>query len=493
MSRTPLYQTLLAAACTWLCACAINPVTGERELILMSPQQEAAQGAQAAPQVAEQMGLVTDPALNAYVSAIGNRLATVSPRQDVQYRFFVVDMPEANAFALPGGYIYVSRGLLELCNSEEELANVIGHEIGHVAARHSAQRQTRATGIGLLSVLGQVLAGAYGGEGAAQTVGQIGQIAGAGLIASYGRDQEREADRVGQGMAAQTGWDPAGMTRFLNTLERDTTLQHGSTRAPSFLDSHPATPERVANTAELARSLPRAAASPIAVSRADFLARLQGVMLGPNPEEGVIDGSSFLHAGLDFQMRFPSEWKVQNGKSAVGAIKPDGSARIVLEGQGRGSDAAAAASAFLGQQPVQVADQGARRIGALRAYRVVGSANSQGGTVGLDLTWIAHRGSIFRITGATSAANLQSYIPLFDRSARSFRPLTQAELNSFREHRLSVATARSGETIAALSQRTGNTWSVEKTAIANNLTIHDRLRAGQRLKISVARAYRPGG
>ena len=143
------------------------------------------------------------------------------------------------------------------------------------------------------------------------------------------------------------------------------------------------------------------------------------------------------------------------------------------------------------QQRVEVVYQGARRIGGLRAYRAVGGANSQGGAVGLDLTWIAHRGSIFRITGASSADALQSYIPLFDRSAQSFRPLTNAERNSFMEHRLSVATARSGETIAALSRRTGNTWSVEKTAIANDLTTNDRLRFGQRLKISVARAYRP--
>ncbi|MCP5069568.1 MAG: M48 family metalloprotease, partial [bacterium] len=260
------------------------------------------------------MGLVDDPELSAYVRAIGARLAANSPRQDTKYEFRVVDMPEANAFALPGGYIYVSRGLLTLCNSEEELANVMGHEVGHVAARHSAQRETRAAGAGLLTALGTILAGAYGGAEAAQTVGQIGQVAGAGLIASYGRDQERQADSVGQRLSARSGWDPHQMSTFLRTLEADGRLAHGN-RAPSFFDSHPATPERVGNTAALAGTLVRAATPPIARNRADFLRRIRGIMVGPNPAEGVVDGSSFLHVGMDFRMKFPDGWNVQNGRS----------------------------------------------------------------------------------------------------------------------------------------------------------------------------------
>src|SRR5690606_25608101 len=149
----PLVSALLAA-----CTTMVNPVTGQREVTLMSPQQEVAAGREAAAQVAEQIGLVEDPALQRYVEAIGQRLAAASPRRDVQYRFAIADMPEPNAFALPGGWIYVSRGLLAYANSEDELANVMGHEIGHVAARHAAQRQTRATGVGLLSALGTLAA-----------------------------------------------------------------------------------------------------------------------------------------------------------------------------------------------------------------------------------------------------------------------------------------------------------------------------------------------
>src|SRR5262245_41044732 len=159
----------------------------------MSTEREVALGRQASQEVEQATGPVQAPQLTPPAAALGPRRAQRSPRRDVSYRFAVADMPEPNAFALPGGYIYVSRGLLAIANSEAELANVIGHEIGHVAARHAAQREVRATGIGVLATLGTIAAAVAGSGEAVQAVGQLGQLAGAGLLASYGRDQEREA------------------------------------------------------------------------------------------------------------------------------------------------------------------------------------------------------------------------------------------------------------------------------------------------------------
>jgi predicted Zn-dependent protease len=203
------------ASCLLLLACVTNPVTGREELVLMSPSREAAVGREAAAQVADEMGLVEDAALLAYVRGLGARVAAHSPRKDVSYQFAIANMAETNAFALPGGYIYVSRGLLALARSEDEVANVLAHEVGHVAARHAAQRETQALGVGLLSMLGTLGAAALGGQAAAAVAQQLGQVAGAGLIASYGRDQEREADDVGQRMARAAGFDPGGMVTFL--------------------------------------------------------------------------------------------------------------------------------------------------------------------------------------------------------------------------------------------------------------------------------------
>ena len=283
-----VFTSLFALAC----ATVVNPVTGERELQGLSTPQEIELGKQASRQVAAEMGIYDDPELGRYVRQLGDRLARFSPRQDLPYSFQIVKMKEVNAFALPGGHIYVSRGLLALANSEDELAGVIGHEIGHVAARHHAQRQTRATGVGLATVLGTLAAAALGGAEAAQSVGQLGQVAGAGFIASYGRDQERQSDDVGQRIAAEAGYDPAAIGDFLESLGREERLRTGRSRQPSFLDSHPSTPERVAATRERAQRLVRTNAAPIAPDDGAFLRRLEGLLVGEDPAEDCFAGAT---------------------------------------------------------------------------------------------------------------------------------------------------------------------------------------------------------
>ncbi len=487
--RPPLPRCALAALALALAACATNPVTGRRELILMSPEREAALGAQAAAQVAEQIGIVDEPELAAYVDALGQRLAARSPRTDVAYRFAVADMPEPNAFALPGGWIYVSRGLLAIANSEAELANVIGHEIGHVAARHSAQRETRSVGVGLLSAIGAIAAGAAGGADAAQAAWQLGQVAGAGLIASYGRDQERQADRVGQELAAGTGWDPAGMPAFLDTLGRHATLATGTERMPTFLDSHPLTGERVETTRRRAAELAVAGAPPIAAARADFLARVDGLRVGPDPGEGAFEDALFRHPGLGFALRFPAGWKTANARSAVGAQAPSDDAVLVLETQGPSGDPEAAAADFARTNGVRL--QGGERlaIGGWAAYRARAAARTRQGDLGLDLTWVAHPAATFRLAGLAKIDRFDAHAASFERSGRSLRPLAADERARITDRRLRVVRARSGETLAALSRRTGNAWSVAETAVANALDADAPLASGTSVKIAVDVPY----
>ncbi len=491
MVRVPSLLMLLCVA--WLttaCATVVNPVTGEREWSTMSPERETALGQQAAAQVAREIGLVDDPALNAYVDAVGQRMARLSPRQDVSYHFAVADMPEPNAFALPGGWIYVSRGLLAIANSEAELANVVGHEIGHVAARHAAQRETRAAGAGLLTALGTVAAGVVGGGAAAQTVAQFGQVAGAGYIASYGRDQERQSDEVGQKLAAAAGWDPAAMATFLATLDRETLREMGEPRMPTFLDSHPVTAERVRDTRTRAGTLDTTAVAPIAGSRREFLARLEGLLVGPDPAEGVFQESLFLHPGLDFAVGFPGGWKTSNQKTAVAAASPQQDAFLVLELQGPSGNPASAAQAFAQQHRIELLDPGPGRIGGFDAFRARAQARSQQGPLALDLTWISHPAGTFRLIGASSQNAFAGYRDDFARSAFSFRRMSGAERNGIESLRLHAVSARAGETLDSLSRRTGNRWSVAQTAVANALSADARLRAGQLVKIAVAVPFR---
>ena len=232
-----------------LAGCQAVPTVESSELILNAPEREEEIGRREAQRVADEIGLVEDAKLAPYVESIGQRLARHAPRAGVRYRFAIADMPEPNAFALPGGYIFVSRGLLALANDEAELACVLAHEIAHVAARHAAQREAEAVRAQLLSALGVIAAAIVGGGEAAAMAGVASQAAGAGIIAAYSREQEHDADRLGQELAVRAGWDPSGMATFLRSLENETRLREGATRLPSYFDSHPATPDRAANTA----------------------------------------------------------------------------------------------------------------------------------------------------------------------------------------------------------------------------------------------------
>ena len=478
----PLLTTTLSG-----CATTTNPVTGERELEGMSTQQEIAVGEKAAAQVANEMGLVENAALQSYVRAIGDKLAPYSPRQDVPFSFDVVSMPEPNAFALPGGHIYVSRGLLAIANSEAELAGVLGHEIGHVAARHHAQRQTRSQAVGVATVLGTLAAAVLGGGQAAQAVNEFGQVAGSGLIASYGRDQERQSDDVGQRIAAKAGYDPAAISSFLDTLGRATALETGQERQPSFFDSHPSTPERVQSTRQRAASLTRAPGGPIAPSRRGFLEKLRGLPLGVDPSEGVFQNQRFLHSDLGIVIDFPSGWKTANGKTMVGAQNPEGTSVIKLQGQGRGTEVKRAADAFATQAKVTLQQEEQLRIMGKTAWRAL--TQTQDGTVA-QFTWFEHQGQIYRIEGIAKGSAWQNVSSTLDRSARSVRALTSSERGRIREQRLDLATARAGETIVQLGNRTGNAWTPQQTAVANGVPLDVRFSSGFVVKIAKESAYR---
>ncbi len=479
-----LLATAFAAAG---CATTTNPVTGERELQGMSTQQEIAVGQKAAQQVASEMGLVEDPALRAYVRDLGSRLAPYSPRKDVPFTFDVVQMKEPNAFALPGGHIYVSRGLLAIANSEAELAGVLGHEIGHVAARHHAQRQTRGQAVGVATVLGTLAAAVLGGEQAAQAVNQLGQVAGSGLIASYGRDQERQSDDVGQRIAAQAGYDPAAIGDFLETLGRATTLETGQERQPSFFDSHPSTPERVRDTRTRAASLSATASRPIAGSRRAFVQRLAGLRVGDDPAQGVFNGSRFLHPDLGFALAFPNGWKTVNSPQLVGAQHPEGLAAVKLQGQGQGTDLRAAASEFATAAKVSLEQPESISISGLPAFRAYATASN--GNIA-QFTWVSLQGTIYRIEGIAAGQNYPSQKTTLDRAARSFRSITTSEKNSLREQVLEIVSARAGETLVALGRRTGNKWTPQETAVANGVPLDVRFSSGFAVKIAKERAYR---
>jgi predicted Zn-dependent protease len=458
-------------AIDWSGATSRAAERSKRQVILSSEAVDEKVGREASQSVASELGVLEDAALGAYVNELGQRLARHAPRGKFRYHFAIVDQEAPNAFALPGGYIYVSRGLLLLTNSEDELANVLGHEITHVAARHAAARQAVIRGM----------------PGPFQFFAQ-------GHIAGYSRDQEREADRIGQGLAGVAGFDPDGMATFLKDLEFTERLKLGASRLPSFFDTHPATSERVASAATRARIASWQRTPGIAKDRNDYLRRIEGLVVGTSAAEGVFKGQRFLHPDLDFTIRFPDGWKTMNTHVAVGAVSRLRDAQIVLEGQGAGDDPQRAAAAFLARpenERIKIDSTAPLRIGSLPAYRLEGAAPTAAGWLPITITWVARDDMIYRFTGLAAPPAAKRFESSYQAVVRSFRPLPPNLRNAVRENRLLVAEARSGESLAALSERTGNEWDLQTTAVFNGVFADDALEAGQLVKVSVSRPYQP--
>jgi predicted Zn-dependent protease len=440
-------------------------------------------GREASREVERELGLVKDEAMVEYVRQIGMRLAAQSSAPGLPYQFQIVDSADVNAFALPGGFIYVTRGLLTLANSEDEIANVLAHEVGHVVARHAAQRQSRAQNVGVATTLGMLAAAVLGSGEAAQLILGLGQAAGAGYIAKYSRDQEREADTIGQTLASRSGWDPGGMSTFLESLDRDTTLRQGRRASSSFLDDHPATPERVAAATGRARELAGMPRRPIAGERDAFLERVKGLVIGEDPAQGIFRSSDFLHPDLDLFLSFPRGWTTRNAAESVGAIAPNQRAFIKLELQGGGEDPRTAAGQMLETVNGRIVRQNGFRVGRFPAYRAV---VVEGESV-VELTWIAYEKKMFRFTSVSAAESYSGgYDRLFQRTAQSFRPLMPGERDGLVRLRLDAAQVRPGETLAQFSKRTGNRWTLEETATANAIFAFDALEEGRWLKFARA-------
>ena len=255
-------------------------------------------GREASSDVAAQIGVVDDPELQAYVSGIGRKLLRGIPVR-FDYQFAVVDQVEPNAFALPGGYIFISRGLLALTNSEDELACVLGHEITHAAHRHAAAQQQLGKRVSPVAMPWNRAA----------------------RMAAYGRDMERDADKGGQILCAAAGYDPMGMSTFLDSLGQAERLEMGYSRRASFFATHPGSRERAAVNAVRAGEMRWRRDPALADSRATLMQQIDGLALGQRPEAGVFRGNNFLHPDLDFYVRFPAGWIQSNSNRAVGAMQ----------------------------------------------------------------------------------------------------------------------------------------------------------------------------
>jgi predicted Zn-dependent protease len=459
-----------------LAGCATNPATGRRQLMLMSEQEEIQIGRQSHAEITQTMGLYDDPDLQAYVRSIGEKLAAASHRPDLPWSFAVVDEPAVNAFAVPGGFIYLTRGILPFLGDEAQLAGVMGHEVGHVDARHSAQAYSRQLGAGL----GLAIAGILVPE-----TQPFQQLAGAGLgvlFLSYGREAELESDRLGVGYASRAGWDPRGVSGMLTTLAR-LDEANGSTRGiPNWALTHPPAADRVTRVQEAVATVPAGGTTnPGALDK-----YLDGLVFGDSREKGIVRGSEFLHPILRFAIRFPEGWQIVNTDEQVSAQQGETNRLMLLQvapGAGAVQQLAQQQMAAAGWQ--QLAGQ-RTSINGLDAYVGTYDGVVNNTRVRLQAAHVRAGNQTYVVAGLAPAGEFSASLETFNASIGTFRPLSAAEADRVQPNRIDFRVARSGDTWESLARDVGDgVVSPTTLAIMNGRDPSTQPKAGERLRIVV--------
>jgi predicted Zn-dependent protease len=439
-------------------ACATNPVTGERELSLISESQEIQLGREAAQQAEQSIGLVDDSALQAYVHRIGIRMAKTSERPTLPWRFRVVDDPTPNAFALPGGFIFVTRGLLNLMDAEAELASVLGHEIGHVTAKHSVTQISRQQ----LAQLGLGVGGILVPE-----IQPFGQALGAGLqllFLKHGRDDERQADELGFRYARTQNYDLAEMADVFEALQRYGDRQEDRSALPSWLATHPAPEERIETARQRVAKLgPQAQAR---LARAEYLDQIDGLVYGENPRHGFFRDNVFYHPDLQFRMQVPQGWQTANLPQAVIAGSPQGNAVIQLTLAGT-SAPEQAAQRFVSQSGVRALRSTRETIGGNPAVVTMFEAQTQQGGVGGYVAHLSYRDRTYQILGYSTASVFGQAQQVFTRVIGSFAPLTDRSILNVQPRRIDIVRLPRDMSVQAFQQSYPSSVALDVLTIIN--------------------------
>lgn len=455
-----------------LATCATNPATGEKEINLVSESQEISMGREAAAEVVKETPDYPDSALQAYVNGVGQKLAAKGERPGLPWQFHVVSDPAVNAFALPGGFIFVTTGLLSDLESEAEMASVLGHEIGHVTARHSARQITRQE----LAQFG-LIAGSIASSTFAQYAGAMSQGLQL-LFLSYSRGDESQADGLGFRYALRGGYDVRAMREVFITLD-GVSRAAGGARLPEWQSTHPAPENRISATDQ------RLAATKVNydslyTGRNPYLRHLDGMIYGDDPRHGYFDGALFLHPDLKFQFTFPSGWRTANQAASVAAVSQaqDAIVEITLA---QGSPDSASRSLF-GQPGVQSANVGATRINGLAAVSGDFQAQGQQAVLRGRAAFISYGGQTYAIVGYTSADRWGGYQGAIGGALQSFKPLTDPKALGVQARRIRVETLSKPMTLAQFYRMSPTEVSLAELCLVNRADSTTTLRAGTLVK-----------
>ena len=457
---------LATAAAALSSGCAVNPATGQRQLVLIGEQQEIQMGRESDKSIVAQMGLYPDDEMQAYMQELGSRLAATSERPDLPWTFRVIDDPIVNAFALPGGFIYITRGIMSHFNSEAELVSVLGHEIGHVTGKHGVERASKAQ----LAGVGLGVAAIAGGRDYVDLAGQ-----GLGLLfLKFSRDDERQADDLGLRYLTRGDYRPDEMPKVFRTLERVSAAQ-GAGRVPGWLATHPDPGNRAERISQQIANLPPDPNRTI-VNRDSYLERLDNMMFGENTRQGYTVGSTFYHPDMKFQLTFPEGWTVINQRQAVAAQSPNKDAVMVLS-LASGDNPESAAQEFFAQQGVERGDRWRQGFN----YFQTAPDASQNRIVGLA-GFFNYSGNLFRLLSYTKDDSWSPNRRALERAMGSFKRLTNRKYLDVQPKRIDIVKLDRAMTLEEFSRRYPSTIDVQRLAILNGVAEDARLEAGQRIK-----------
>jgi len=471
-------------------ACTTNRATGEQSFTaFMSEEDEMRVGAEQHPKIlAEFGGAYGDIRLESYVTSVGNRLAAVSELPNLHFKFTILNDEKVNAFALPGGYVYITRGLLALAENEAEMAGVLAHEIGHITARHTAQRQStaQATNIGLtvLGVLGSVV-------GLPTGIGQAVSFGAQAVVQSYSRKQELEADMLGVRYISRAGYSPDGMTSFFRKLESHSKLEaamKGENNGKfNIMSTHPRTEDRIVQAIHLAAEKqvnhPR-------IGQNAFLEQIDGIIFGSDSTQGIIRDQEFLHPGLKIKFQVPEGFTLFNSPGNVTAIGPAKS-RIVFDmaGQTEATQISNLTRYLTDAYGKNLSLSGVERIDVNGMEGATGTGQVQTQDGQRDIRLLVLRGGheqIFRMAFLTPPDRTAILNEDLRRTTYSIRRLTDAETNELKPLRIRLISVSQGDSVASLARHMPlGKFNEQWFRVLNGLTDDISLRTGQRVKVVI--------
>jgi len=473
MKYAKIVTVVLIAAL--ILACATNPVTGKKELMLLSESDEIDLGQQSDKEIVAQYGLYDDPQLQGYISQLGQKMVKVSHRPDLNFTFRLLDSPVINAFAVPGGYVYITRGILAYLNNEAELAGVMGHEIGHVAARHSAKQYSKAQlaqlGVGVGSIISEDFRKFAG----------LAQVGVGLLFLKFSRDAERQADDLGVEYSTKVGYDAREMANFFRTLDQMSPSEGGG--LPGWFSTHPNPADRVVAVREEAQDWQNKLGSQnLEVNRRNYLQHIDGIIFGEDPRQGYVENNVFYHPELTFQFPVPAGWQVINTPTQVQIVSESQDAAILFTIAEAASPSDAATN-FINQSKATVISSESATVNGMTAHKVVSDIAAEQGTLRVLSYFIKKGGNVFVFHGFTAQASFNQYQATFQSTMSGFGNLTDQSKLNVKADRLIVKNVPQSMSLEQALQSFGvSADKMNETALINGTDLSQTVSANMLIK-----------